>query len=189
MRKLYPVLMILLLLLALGACKEKTERRADGILAYYTALERYSWSGTLRVDYGDRVLDFGLNSAVSGGTTQMEVTSPDMLRGVKARLGADTATLEYDGMILETGKLPGTGLSPLEIIPFIQKQWAGGYVVHESRETVWGKECARLTFTLGNLEMAAWFGPDNEPVLCELMADGVMTARLTVAQFAAERSQ
>lgn len=186
MRKISPVLMIIPLLLALSACKgQATERRAENILAYHAALTRFSWNGVLRVDYGDRVLDFGLNSDFSEGMTTLEVTSPEMLRGVKATLGAETSVLEYDGVILETGTLPGTGLSPLEIIPLMQQQWSSGYAVHESEEKLKGTPCRRVTFARGNLELSVWFGSQNEPVVCELAADGVMTARLTIERFTA----
>jgi hypothetical protein len=110
-----------------------------------------------------------------------------MLRGLSATLTADDSadwvTLEYDGFVLETGKLPGTGLSPLELIPLIQEQWGAGYVIAETREQLRGQTADRLTYSKGNLEIDVWFAPDNAPLVCEASAAGVLVARLVFESF------
>lgn len=193
MRRLVSVLMIPLLL-ALGACGSETGGESQKILAHHAALEWFAWNGTLRVDYGDRVLDFGLECETEGRggpdeRTRMRVTSPELLRGVSATLtgqadpSTQKASLEYEGLILETGKLPGTGLSPLELVPLMQEQWAGGYVIAETAERLKGETVRRVSFSKGNMEITAWFASDRAPLICEVSADGVLVARLTVDAF------
>ncbi|MCL2031060.1 MAG: hypothetical protein FWG93_05890 [Oscillospiraceae bacterium] len=171
-------------LLFLSACGAG-ERPSERIQAHHAALERFSWSGTLRVDYGGHVLDFGLECETEPEQMRLRVTSPELLRGLSATLTADgaAAALEYDGLVLETGKLPGTALSPLELIPLIRRQWSGGYVIAEAREPLRGQTVNRLTYATGNLEIDVWYAPDHTPLICEVAAGGVQVARLTLDTF------
>lgn len=176
------LLMTVLLALVLGGCNAG-ERSSERIQAHHAALERFTWSGTLRVDYGDRVLDFGLECETAPEETRLRVTSPELLRGLSATLKPGGTELEYDGLILETGRLPGMGLSPLELIPLIQAQWGGGYVIAETKAQLRGQSADRLTYSKGNLEIDVWFAPDCAPLVCEVSADGAQVARLTLDTF------
>ncbi|MDR1736449.1 MAG: hypothetical protein LBR85_06240 [Oscillospiraceae bacterium] len=182
MRRITAILLSVLFLLP-GCRTKENAGRGEKIQDYFADLQKFSFGGTLRTDYGDRVIDFGLDCAFNGGEIRVAVTSPEYLRGVAATLKPGSVTLEYDSFILETGQLPGTGLSPLEIIPFMLSQWGAGYVTSQSAETLDGAQCHRMTFAKDNTEVNAWFSKDNAPIQCELIADGALVARLSISDF------
>ncbi len=178
MRKLAPVLMILLLLCS---CARESKSGADAIRDHYRALESASYAVTQRTDFGDRVMDFKLiykYSASSGDA--FELLEPEALRGIKATLGGEGAKIEFEGMLLELGKLPGTGLSPLEALPFMVGQWREGYVTSEGKEKLDDIPCKRLTYKTAqggvSVEHHAWFREsDCSPARAELFFDGTLT--------------
>jgi len=173
-------LWLLLVMLAAG-CSAGAGGAADRIREHYAALGETAYRVTLRTDFGDRVLDFGVEYAHKpGGGGRMKVVSPEIIAGIEAEVGANGVSLRYDGLMLELGALPGTGLSPMESLPFIIGQWSGGYVTQTGAEKRAGRSLltvmTRQTQGGTALEARTWFdGETLAPVTAELYVNGFLT--------------
>lgn len=183
MKRLSPVLMSLLLLCSCSG--NSSGGGAEAVRDYYKTLESAAYTVTQRTDFGDRVMDFKLSythSAAQGDT--FEILEPEAIKGIKASLKGEGAQIAFEDMILELGKLPGTGLSPLEALPFMLVQWKDGHVTSEGKETADGKSCVRLSYktTQGGVavEHHAWFDAKTyAPMRAELLFDGAQVVSCT----------
>ena len=179
MKKLAPVLMIFLLLCA---CSKHSKDEADALRGHYRNLESAEYTVTQRTDFGDRVMDFQFtyfHSPADGDT--IELLAPEAIKGIRAVLKGEGAQVEFEGMVLELGKLPGTGLSPLEVMPFMMSQWRSGHVTSEGSEKLNGVSCRRLNFKTiqgeVSVEHSAWFDQETyAPVRAELFFDTALVA-------------
>lgn len=182
MKKLAPVLMIFLLICS---CAKSSKSSSDVIRDHYRALKSAQYTVTQRTDFGDRVMDFQIAysySAVEGDS--FELLAPEAIKGIRAALKGEGAQIEFEGMLLELGKLPGTGLSPLEVLPFMMSQWKDGHVVSEGSEKLDGVSCRRLTYKTVqggvSVEHHAWFDESSySPARAELFFDGTLVAACT----------
>jgi outer membrane lipoprotein-sorting protein len=151
------------------------------IREHYAALEEAVYNVTLRTDFGDRVLDFGVEyTHRQDGSGRMKVLSPEPIAGIEAEVSDGGAELIYEGLTLDFGALPGTGLSPMESLPYILNQWSGGYVTQTGSEKRAGRTLVcittRRTEIGGVLETRTWFDAETlAPVTAELYVDGFMT--------------
>lgn len=181
MRVRASILFLLLVLFTTGCSARSGESDADKIREHYSELKEATYDVTLRTDFGDRVLDFSVEyQHKTGGGGRMKVISPELIAGIEAEIGANGISLIYDGMTLELGALPGTGLSPMESLPFIVNQWSGGYVTQTGSEKRAGRALITVTtrVTQGEtvLEVTTWFEKETyKPVTAELLVDGFLT--------------
>ena len=184
MRKILPCLLITLLLLG-GCSKELEPDKAQSVAEHYEALDEITVQAVLRTDYGDRVIDFSVEyTHRKDESGSMTVLSPEDIAGIRADILPGCATLEYDGLALELGPLPGTGLSPMESLPFMIGQWSGGYAVDSGVERMGTRElvCVRYRQTSGGsvLEQTVLFEPGTLlPVRSELYIDGALVVTCT----------
>jgi outer membrane lipoprotein-sorting protein len=176
------LLLVLITVSVLAAgCSAGGSDTAERVRGHYSALEEAVYNVTLRTDFGDRVLDFGVEyTHRSGGSGRMTVLSPEAIAGITAEISGGGAALVYDDLTLNLGTLPGTGLSPMESLPYIINQWSGGYVTQTGSERRAGRSLVTLTTrrTEGGsvLEARTWFDAGTlAPVTAELYVDGFMT--------------
>ncbi|MCL1806395.1 MAG: hypothetical protein FWG31_01705 [Oscillospiraceae bacterium] len=174
-------LLMTLTILAAGCGSGGGQEIAEQIRERYAAPVEAVYTVTLRTDFGDRVLDFGVEyTHRPDGGGRMKVLSPGLIAGIEAEIGAGGASLTYGGMILEMGPLPGTGFSPMESLPFILNQWKSGYITQTGKEKRAGRSLAAVTtrLTQGDtiIEVRSWFDTDTlNPVNAELYVNGFMT--------------
>lgn len=95
-----------------------------------TLLEASKLEMTVNVaaDYGDRVYDFTFNYSGDANNGQIELTAPEAVAGLKAKVSVSGGTLEYDGAVLDTGAVTADGLSPADVLPVLISQWESGYI-------------------------------------------------------------
>jgi outer membrane lipoprotein-sorting protein len=165
----------------LAGCSGGGQDSSGRVREHYAVLEEAVYNVTLRTDFGDRVLDFGVEyTHRQDGSGRIKVISPELIAGIEAEISSGGAELVYDGMTLNLGALPGTGLSPMESLPYIINQWAGGYVTQTGSEKRAGRSLISVTTrrTEGSevLETRTWFDADTlAPVTSELYVNGFMT--------------
>ncbi|MDR2671088.1 MAG: hypothetical protein LBC26_05145, partial [Oscillospiraceae bacterium] len=121
---------------------------------------------TLRFDY-DR-----------DGESVVEILAPEEVRGVRATIAAGETALSYDDLILETGPLPGTGLTPVDALPVMLKTWGEGYVASTGREKLDGVACLLMVYKSTaagvEVEQRVWFEKEtSKPVRAETYAANV----------------
>ena len=93
-----------------------------------------SMTAEIRADYGERVLDYTLHYEENLDGNTVEVLLPKLIAGVKAHFPESGGTLEFDGLILETGDLTSEGMNPISALPEIVKSLKSGYLQKMWRE-------------------------------------------------------
>lgn len=186
MKRVTPILMIILLLCACsGTDGEESGPASEALKEYYQTLESAQYTVTQQTDFGDRVMDFRFTYSFSReGDDTLEVLAPEAISGIRASLAGEGARIEFEGLVLDLGKLPGTGLSPLEVLPFLIDQWRNGYVSSEGREELGGRACLRVAYKTTQsgvaVEHHAWFDEETHtPVRAELFFDGAQVVACT----------
>ena len=124
------------------------------------------------------------------GSSEIVVTAPAELEGVRATVTGDDLTLSYDDLALSAGTVEP--VSPVNCLPWLLKAAASGYVLEESRETVEGKDCLRVAFDTTapdgeKVLCTTWFDRETLfPVYSELSLDGQLRLSVKVISFTVE---
>lgn len=175
-------LLLLLLFTACGA-QGTTPKLHD----YYSGLQAAQMDVRVRADFGDRTADYLLRYTLSTDTETVTVLEPTELANVSVTLTENGSQLHFDDLILETGALPGTGLSPLEAVPFAVRCWRNGYVTSQGQDTAYGLPCTRAVYTATHngkaLKLLVWFNADTlQPIRSETYADDTCVLTCTYEQ-------
>jgi len=173
-------IILIILALLLTACSGSAAGDADAIRDHYAAVTEADYRVTLRTDFGDRVIDFTVQYHQNADGGVMEILAPELIAGIKAELNPDGVTVRYDGLSLGFPSLPGTGLSPMESLPFILRQWRDGYVVSAGKEVRAGRELVHITHRTtregATLETVTLFDQSTfQPITAELFVNGFCT--------------
>lgn len=121
------------LILLLTACGGKSGNEAEELLltARGRYLEMTSCGGhvDMTTDYGIRVYTYGVDFTwEKDGETVLTLTAPENVAGTSAHIAGGETALEYDGVMLETGPLDSTGLSPIDALPALLGYAREGFV-------------------------------------------------------------
>lgn len=185
MKEKWTVLVLTMgLLFPLSACSGEGGADADGAALSVRGayLSMSGCSGTLEVtaDYGQRVYTYGMALDWSrDGETVLELTSPEEVAGLRARLTEEGGALEYDGVSVETGPLTGEGLSPMEAPLALLDGVREGYLASTGLETVDEREELHLVIRAPEgvpgtgTELEVWCDPETGALLRgEILSDG-----------------
>ena len=190
-----PMILSLLLLPSCGRMEEqnRAEELALTIRGEYLALENLTAQASITADYGERVYDFALTAAVNGEETVLTLTEPEWAAGLTARIAGEEGTLEYDGLILETGLLDGEDLSPMSALPQLLEAARSGYMAECALEegeqkTLLRVRCADPDQPPGEgTETTLWFDADTHALAVgEISVDGLRVIRCTISEFTIE---
>lgn len=200
MRKLlFCVLMMPLLLTACGRGAKGTEAEelALAIRTEYLAATACSGTAEVTADYGSRVYQYQLDFSWNETETVLTLTAPDTVAGLTARLAAgEDSVLEYDGAVLETGPLNGSGLTPVSAIPAILDTVRTGYLDTCTLEDAGTGQVLRLISRDpskqpgSGLETTLWFDASSHTLLrAELSQDGFCVLQCGFSAFSKESDQ
>lgn len=150
MRKWLLCTQMILMLILLSACGGK-EASGDALALKFRTeyLSMQSCEGTAEIlsDYGERVYEYTLCfSWLKDGDMQLNITQPEDLAGITAKIAQGETLLEYEGARLETGPLTPGGLSPIDVIPAALDYMRDGYIAECGMEPLGERECLRLQF-------------------------------------------
>lgn len=96
----------------------------------------------LTADYGDRRYDYTLSYTGDGKRGEVSVISPDLISGISVEIDENKKiSLKCDDVILDTGVVYGTGVSPIEALPLIVNAVREGYVTEVYTESLDGTDC------------------------------------------------
>lgn len=176
-QRFIPVLLTFCLLLsACGA--SAVENRYKSFSQDLAGEDSLSFTGRLQAEYEDRSLSFTLLYEKTPAGCTVTVREPELLAGIRARLSGDASSLEYDGLVIDTGDLDAYGLSPLSALPTLVRALEGGHL--ESYREEDGLSVLQLILD-DHLYAQVAFQPETMvPVRAELVSDGRVTVKCEI---------
>jgi len=187
------VLMITLLLTACGGEEgSKADELALTTRGAYLAAKGCSGAAVVTADYGQRIYRYRLDFQAEEEQTLLTLTEPETVAGITARLSAQEGSrLEYEGIMLETGPLDDSGLTPVSSVPAILKTVREGYLDLCELETLEaGGQILRLSSRDpvrepgDGIETTVWLDPDSYALLRgEICRDGACVIQCEFSDF------
>lgn len=178
MKKLYLPLFLALSLL-LSGCGDKAVRESfENLSGELCEKELISFTAELRCEYEDKKLDFTLGYEEDSEGCSVTVVAPELIRGIRAHARAGETTLEFDGVMLDTGPLNDYGLSPMSALPLLIDAVKSGYI-----DSVWEEngECAALIIPDDHLNVQLHLDKYTmRPVYAELISDGKVSVFINI---------
>ena len=132
-----------------------------------------SFAADIRADYGDRVMDFGVDFSGLPEAGVLTVTSPAIIAGAQVKLGDGGAALSFSGAEVYTGEILPDGLSPVDAVAVMVDTWGEGLVTETVAESWNDTDCLAALFRVDDdVDLRTWFGPDGLPLHAEFTFDG-----------------
>lgn len=149
-----------------GCAKAKPERKVQEMRDVYQSVECIDAQAKVTADYGQRLYHYTVT--ISGGIEagKMSVLAPESIKGAALEWNAETTSLTYEDITLDTGALTKSGLSPADAIPALLKSCRAGTLIGCALEGEEGSQT--LTAELENPE-----APETS-ITCRYSADGYL---------------
>ena len=178
--RVLPAAVSVSLLLCLSACSGTArEDTMAGIRQSFSQAAAVTFAADIRADYGDRVMDFGLDFTGLPDDGVITVTSPEIIAGAQVKLGDGGTALSYTGAEVYTGEILPDGLSPVDAVPVMVSAWGGGLVTETVKERWGDTDCLAALYRVDDeVELRTWFDGAGLPLHAEFIFDGytVITA-------------
>ena len=179
-RALLPLLLAACLLLA-GCGGRADEKRFAAFSEELAGKEALSFLAELRAEYADRTLEFTLAYAKDAEGETVSVLKPTRISGVRAHLAPGSSTLEFEGLILDTGPLDPYGLTPMNALPRLVETLCTGHL--DSHWTEEGTLVCHLVLD-DHLSASVWFEPESMiPCYAELQSDDTVHIFCTIREW------
>lgn len=149
----------------------------DELSSFLSTLENAEYTADITANFPSREASFTISFVATPEKTRACVISPSEVAGVSYSVSPDGATLEFDGAILEIGRLEDGGISPFSCIPTLLSSWRGGDFAEISPCTIFGEK-AYLVISCEDknsvpIEYRTWFSKDDfSPLYAEIFSDG-----------------
>ena len=187
MRRVAMLAVLTMLLCLLCACggKEKDELQApmDFRAALLTAGGcSFRLDGQTEVE--GRIFAYSLRCAcTTDGASEVEVTAPESIAGIRIRTAPGEAKLLYDGVELTFGEADDPRLAPAAAPSTLLSAWTDAYITDAGREEGQLLVCYRLGYDDDAIFVYTRFDDEGKPASAELVYDGRTVSRLTVSEF------
>lgn len=162
LKKLLPLMISLVLLCG---CADNGEESFDQFVKGVSEAETVSFSADVRAEYSDKTAEFTLRYSQSEESAEVEITQPETVAGIKARVTGDALSLEYDGAILDIGSFGDTELSPMSALPLLVRSMTDAHV-----DITWREDdmiAARLVPS-DDLTVTLWLSNELVPLNAEI---------------------
>ena len=162
LKKLLPLMISLVLLCG---CADNGEESFDRFVKVVSEAETVSFSADVRAEYSDKTAEFTLRYAQSEESAEVEITQPETVAGIKARVTGDALSLEYDGAILDIGSFGDTELSPMSALPLLVRSMTDAHI-----DITWREDdmiAARLVPS-DDLTVTLWLSSELVPLNAEI---------------------
>ena len=186
MRKGACVPMITLCLL-LTACGGAEESGAEALRAPYREMAGCAAEAEISCDQAGLEWEARLLcDYVPGGVSTVEVLAPETIAGIRAVLDGESGSLEFQGEVLNAGRLSAETVSPAACLPLLLDALRDGWLLEENQEEWDGAPCLRLCLDQtgrqgGKIVSTLWLRlEDGLPLRGEIAVDG---ARILTAEF------
>ena len=118
------------------------------------------------------------------GASEVEVTAPESIAGIRIRTAPGEAKLLYDGVELTFGETDDPRLSPAAAPATLIAAWTEAFISDTGREEGKLQVCYRLGYDDDAIYVYTRFDDSGKPVSAELVFEGSTVSTLTVSEFA-----
>ena len=168
-----PLILILSLLLSGCGSGSETKKAYESFSKELSASDSLSFTAAVRAEYEHKTAKFSLSYTENADGGTVTVLSPELIAGVSAHVSPGSTSLEYDGVLLDTGDLNDFGLSPMSALPVLVQAMKAGFM-----DSFW-EEDGKTVYQLipdDNLICTVWFNSEDMlPVRAEMISDGRVT--------------
>ncbi len=184
-RWLIPALMITLLLSGCGNGAQ--ERRLDELRRTLAAAQKAAVTADVTANLGNERFSCTLACTVTADETAVELIAPETVAGIRAIVGRDAASIEYEGLSLGLGGwTPDT--SPVTALPLLLNALRAGSVLRgwterEGEQTL----LVRDYYVTDDTTLTVWFDDGGLlPVRAEFVCGGETVLRCEILDFTYE---
>lgn len=175
--KRFCLLLISALCLLLTACASgSAQNEFESFSAELAARSELMFTAELTAIYEDKNVDFTLAYEKSGDDCVVTVLEPKMVQGIRARISGGGTAVEYEGIMLDTGRLDDYGLSPMTALPMLVEAMCSAHA-----DSFWedgGLNAVKL-LPSDTLSAVVWFD-GGIPVSAELISEGRVTVSCVI---------
>ncbi len=183
MRRQMLAVPMMLLLCLLCACGGKAQDPLQAPMDHRAALlARGGCAFTLeaQAQTGDRLWPLRLDCELDqDGNGSVTVLAPESIAGIQAVSREDGTRLEYQGVRLALGTLPGTELAPAGAPGRLVRAWSRDWIASAGQES----QGLRVCYEDGPVTVLTWFDADNLPLRAELAVDGSLCFSAEIRNF------
>lgn len=166
----------ILILLLLSSCTVRggDEKELEEMLSSVT---NASYTAKITASFPAREAVFTISYTHTPEADRASVIAPAEVAGTTYTVSGEDGFLEFDGAILEVGRLDETGVSPFSSIYSLLSAWKSG-AFSEVNSTVMHGKRAYLAIShemhgASQLEYRTWFSKDDFlPLYAEIFSDG-----------------
>lgn len=161
-KKLLPLMISLVLLCG---CADNGEESFDKFAGGVAEADTVSFSADVRAEYSDKTAEFTLRYVQGPESAEVEITEPETVAGIKARVTGDALSLEYDGAILDIGSFGDTELSPMSALPLLVRAMTDAHI-----DIIWREDdmiAARLVPS-DDMLVTLWLSSELVPLNAEI---------------------
>ena len=179
-RAIFPLLLVACLLLS-GCGRRADEKRFVSFSEDLAGRTSLSFRADLRAEYADRTLSFTLAYAKDAEGETVSVLKPERIAGIRAHLRPGSDTLEFEGLILDTGPLDPYGLTPMNALPRLVEALCTGHL-----DSHWEENGAPVCHLIldDHLSVTVWFSPEGMiPTYAELQSDEKVHTFCTISDW------
>lgn len=172
MKKFCLCLLPLVCLLLCACGEDPAEEKYAAFAEELSRATALTCTASLRAEYEDRSERFTLRYEEDGEACRVTVLEPELVAGIRAKLNGDSASLEYEGLILDVGPLDAYGLTPVSSLPLLADTLRSGHL-----ESCWTEGDFAVFQLIADDRTAAvvWFqGEPMTPVRAEIASDGAV---------------
>jgi len=113
------IILPLVLCILLSGCSNGEETAFNKFREELIAAESISFTAEVKAEYEDKTAEFTLAFSTENGEYSVEVLEPEIVKGISAHVKSGETHLEYDGVILDIGRLNDRGLCPMSALPYL----------------------------------------------------------------------
>lgn len=171
----------------LCGCKAEDDamQRALDVRAALLQAGGCRFTGNVRVSYDESVFDFTMDCTYqTDGASQMEITAPQSLKGIRASLGKDDAQLRFEDTVVSFDGLAEGNFAPMAFPLLLGQCLCEDYISAAGRDNGALRVTYLHDYDEKELRVEVWFAEDAlQPQYAEVYHKGKLLLSAQLSDF------